>query len=128
MRVMDIVTINDINNTPAIVESIRTYEDGMTIYSVRSPYTGTLYAREADEITPATDEVRDATLQDMRYMPTPAAECEIVKDYGDAVMTNGVINAEIASTMEAAKHVRPLGTDPSWPWVIGINASTNMFF
>lgn len=112
MRVMDIVTINDINDTPAIVEGIRTHEDGMTIYSVRSPYTGILYAREVHEITPATDAKRDEVLGDVRIFQhfdeimSVNPELKIVKDYGDAVMTQGVVTFEIEATERAIRNYK----------------------
>ncbi len=130
MRVMDIVTMDDTDGLTGIIETIKTFQDGMTIYAVRSPFTGDLYAREADEITLVTDEVRACVLQSMRVLneisSLPVPELKIVKDYGNAIMTQGMVDAEVRASeaLDPGDRVEILARCPQ---VIGINASTNMF-
>ena len=124
MQVMDIVTINDMNGRAAIVESVKTYENGMTVYAVRSPYTGVLYGREAEDLTPATIEKKYAVLQDMRHMEPATPELVAVKDYGNAIMTQGMVDAEVRATLATPVSDRVALSSMK---IIGLNASTNMF-
>lgn len=53
---------------PGLVEDIARYADGTVVYSVRSPYTGTLYCRESDEVFPMSPEGVAKVLGDMELL------------------------------------------------------------
>lgn len=124
MKIGDIVNLTDIDNMVGLVENV-TVHGGMTVYSVRSPYTGTLYTRESEDVKLADEVTVSQVRQDMKLLSPVVAECEIMKVCVDGfVITRGMVNAEMARTAAARKSMI---RSASPMMVIGLNASPNMF-
>ena len=126
-RIADIVILHD-PNIRGIVENITRHADGMTVYSIRT-LDGTLFAREAEDFQPADQDATESfreNLQALAPLGDLAPELIPVKVSADgAVITRGMVEAEIARTARAQAAMQPY-TGPN-PKIIGLNASVNMF-
>jgi hypothetical protein len=122
IRVGDVVTVTE-GKIAGIVESIVVHDD-MTVYRIRSIYTGIQYGRElSDGIALAGAEITEQVRRDAQILLPASAECEVVKVCADgSLITQGMVSAEI----DACAAWRPTSSGPA-PWVIGVNASINMF-
>jgi hypothetical protein len=122
-KVADVVVIDPQEfSMSGVVESIERYEDE-TVYMVRSPYSGNLYSRVADELAMATPERAGQVRRDMAYMEVANSACAVVRVCVDgAVITQGMVDAEIARA--ASARLVPTLAPMS---IIGVNASTNMY-
>lgn len=125
MNIGDIVKLTDVDGIAGLIEDITAYEDGMTVYSIRCPYTGILFAREAGDLELADEDTVARIRQGMQYLTPVVAECEIMKIGDDGfIITRGMVNAEMARTARARKS---MARSASPMLVIGLNASSNMF-
>ncbi len=122
MRIGDIVVMIDTDGMTGVIENVVDF-DGVKIYSIRSIYTGNLYARESDEIEVAPDEVAQAVVQDSHYLEAANSASKIVRTYPNALLTQGAIDAEVEASAHRVKKLVPA----SEMFIIGLNASTNMF-
>lgn len=118
------VALDEGVTTPGIVEDITTYDD-MTVHSVRCPYMGILYTREAEDLMEASVEDAARVRQHMEVLTPAVPELRIVhRSVGGFLITQGCVDAEIRRTQRNV-YCR-IGAVTGAP-IIGINASSNMF-
>lgn len=93
MRVTgEIVIILDIDHA-GVIENVEKYKDGMVVYSIRT-ITGTLYAREEQDIETPDAEIVETTKQDMRILAPAHPELRKAVEALDGALSNMEVRAD----------------------------------